>query len=131
MSRRTWTLPELRAVVAAVEAGQTWDEAAKPYGVTGHAARVRCAKQGLRPDLSKRPRREHPRADLVLQAIRCRNVDGLSWSLVAQAVGWPSSPEALRQAVYRYTARHGGKARQGRADTCRTKWGTLAHSAPR
>ena len=116
MTRRTWTRPELVAIAAQVEGGQTWDQAARPYGVSGHTARTLVRRQGIPCDLGKRSTPEHRRADLVLRAIALRNTEGTSWALTAARVGWPRTPQALRVAAVRYCARHGGSVRAGYPD---------------
>lgn len=126
MSRREWTYPELRDIVAEVEGGRTWDEAAAPYGVSGHTARTLVRRHNIPYDLSKRPTPEHKRADLVLRAIALRNTEELSWPIITDRVGWPGSPEGLRQAAVRYCRAHGHTLRRGYPDQRRTRSGTIS-----
>lgn len=130
MSRRTWTYPELRRAVAEVESGRTWPEVAADFGANLDTLRTVVRNHGLRPDLSKRPPKEHPEVSQVVRALALRNRERLSWSIIASRVGWTRKPQSLSRACHRHTARHGGKVYDGRPDTRRTKWGTVSTREP-
>lgn len=121
--RRTWTLPELRRCVAEYEGGDTWVTVGARRGLTGDAMRDTVTKRGIpyRSRLNRRNRAVPHEAEL-LEAIRIRNTEDLSWSLIAERVGWPLTVDALRLGCTRYVARKGGGVAQGRAGTVRSRW---------
>ncbi len=124
MSRKEWTKPELRRAAEMFAAGAKWADVGERFGVTGNAVRRTLHAHGMKPERS----RERPPVleDLVLRAIVHRNRTGESWSLTRDAVGYPSSPESLRQAVRRYTERYGGRVMQGSPAVRRTKHGVIS-----
>jgi len=130
VSRRTWTYPELRRVVAAIESGKTWPAVAAEVGANLDTLRTVVSNHGMRPDLSKRPPREHPAEAKVVRALALRNRERLSWPMIAERVEWGSKPQSLARACRRHIDRHGGKVHAGNPDTRRTKWGTVSTRAP-
>ena len=108
MSRRTWTYPELRRVVAAIESGRTWAEVAADYGRSASTLCELVQRHNVPYDLSKRPPTVYKRANLVRRAIVFRSTEGASWAATADHVGWPRSVAALRKAAQCYMRRHGG-----------------------
>ena len=100
--RRTWTLQELRAAASFFAAGETWEQVGSRYGVSGSCVRTLIRKNGICiPD--RKARRIAPdRAHKLFLAAAIRNTEGLSWSLVAERVGWEKSPQALYKAVKRH-----------------------------
>ena len=119
---RRWTYPDLRRAAAEVESGRTWPDVAADYGVSGATLRTCVRRYGLACDRSPRPAREHPEVRQVVRALALRNAERLSWSIIAERVGWARQPQSLARACQRHTARHGGDLYAGNPRVRRSKW---------
>lgn len=126
MSRRQWTKPQLRQAAEMFAAGARWDDVGARFGVTGNAVRRTLIAHGMKPERERH--RAPKREELILRAIAHRNRTGESWSMTRDAVGYPSSPESLRQAVRRYTQRYGGQVKQGFPCVRRTRHGVISRN---
>ena len=101
--RRVWTYKELREAADFFAAGETWKQVGSRYGVSGSCVRTLIRRHGI--TIPERTPRRLPtdRGDLLFRAASIRNIEGLSWSLVAERVGWGKSPQALYKAVQRHS----------------------------
>lgn len=129
MSRRNWTFPELYKAARDVESGKTWREVAADLGCNEHTLRSTLRAHGVEYDLGKRPKREHPQADKLREAIRIRNTEHLSWGLIAERVGWTLQRQSLQKACARHCRDHGWNVAKGMPRARRTKWGTVSVKA--
>jgi len=127
-ARRTWTLPELREAKAAFERGETWPSIGARYGVAPSTVRSQVTSQLGKPRRRNRP----PPCDeaTTLQAMRIRNTERLSWTLVRERVGYTGTAENLRIKCVRYSKRHKMQLFQGWPDVRLTKWDTEADRRP-
>ena len=119
--RRTWTFPELRSAKSRVEAGETWDQVAASFSVNTSTLRKQVYTHLGSLDLSKRPR-VFAREVMLLEAIRLRNTEKLSYGLIKERVGWDKQVVALRQAVKRYAAHHELELHMGKPAKRRCRW---------
>lgn len=100
--RRTWTRQELRDAAAAYAKGETWGAVGARYGVSGSCVRTLIRRYSI-PVPERVPYEPtSERAQLLYRAAALKNTEGLSWTLVAERVGWEKSPQALYVAVKRY-----------------------------
>lgn len=122
--QREWTITEIKRAKQRVEAGETWDEVSADMGVHTNTLRKQVYRVAGKLDLSKRQhlKKNRDREKLLLSAVALRNGERLSWSLIAERVGWSGDVEALRQAVRRYAKKHGLKLTLGLPAVRRTKW---------
>lgn len=119
MSRFEWTREECLKVVARVESGMSWNDAAPP-GVSGHAARQAVRKRGITWDLNKRPVL-HPDEALLHKALAIKRTEDVSWPIAAERVGWTKSAPALRRAAATLCRRIGAEHPQGHPGTRRKR----------
>jgi hypothetical protein len=119
--RHTWTFPELRSAKSRVEAGETWDQVAASFGVNTSTLRKQVYTHLGSLDLSKRPR-VFAREVMILEAIRLRNTEKLSYALIKDRIGWDKQVVALRQAVKRYAAHHELELHMGKPLKRRCRW---------
>jgi hypothetical protein len=71
-------------------------------------------RHGLRQERQcKVPRPSDRHVPVILQAIALRNRDAMSWSTIAEAVGWDQSWNYLRTLCVRYGVEHRSKVRTG------------------
>lgn len=125
MSRRTWTYPQLRDAAERFAAGESWESIGKSYGVAGNVVRCSVNQRGLKieRDESFRPKRKTDKDNqLYLKAIALRNTEGLSWSLIAERVGWKKRPHTLSRLCYRFVEEGGGKVARGFPKKRKSKW---------
>ena len=96
--RRQWTLQELRKARDLVESGKTWAEAGEILGANPCTLRHQVRKQGLRPDMSKRPKKPMKHEHLLQRAVSIRNTEHKSWGMIAMEIGWPlGEPRSAHQ----------------------------------
>jgi transposase-like protein len=126
VTRRRWTFPELYQAARDVESGKTWREVADALNCNEATLRSTLRAHGVEYDLRKRPPKEHPRADMLREAIRLRNTERLSWGLIARRIGWPHQPQSLKKAVSRHCEAHGWNYTKGMPEVRLTKWGTVS-----
>lgn len=122
--QREWTITEIKRAKQRVEGGETWDEVSADMGVHTNTLRKQVYRVVGKLDLSKRQhlKKNRDREKLLLSAVALRNGERLSWSLIAERVGWAGDVEALRQAVRRYAKKHNLKLMLGLPAVRRTKW---------
>lgn len=121
--RRTWTFPMLRSAKQRVEAGETWNQVADSMGVNTGTLRKQVYTQLGAVDLSKRPR-VFAREVMILEAIRLRNTEKLSYGIIKERIGWDKQVVSLRQAVKRYASHHGLDLHMGKPKKRRCRWGS-------
>lgn len=104
--RREWTYRELNEAADFFAAGETWKQVGSRYGVSGGCVRTLIRRHGITiPERTPRPPPSDRMHTLYLAAA-IRNTEGLSWSLIAERVGWEKSPQALYKAVQRRNLRY-------------------------
>lgn len=126
MTRRTWTLPELREARDAWVAGEAWPDVGARYGVSASTIRTQVVRHLGKPRRQRRP--PPPDEATLLEAIRIRNTERLSWSLIAQRVGYSRPGGTLHIVCTRYANRHKMTVYKGMPDARRTRWD--ARTAP-
>ncbi len=100
--RREWTYKELREAADFFAAGESWEQVGSRYGVSGSCVRTLIRRHGVTIPERNPYRISSDRAHVLFLAASIRNIEGLSWSLVAERVGWEKSPQALYKAVKRH-----------------------------
>ena len=113
----------LRSAKQRVEAGETWNQVADSMGVNTGTLRKQVYTQLGAVDLSKRPR-VFAREVMILEAIRLRNTEKLSYGIIKERIGWDKQVVSLRQAVKRYASHHGLDLHMGKPKKRRCRWGT-------
>ena len=67
----------------------TWTEVGEIMGAHPSTIMTLLRRQGMKPDITKRPLPEPKHADLLRKAIAIRNTEHKSWGIIAEEVGWP------------------------------------------
>lgn len=110
MTRRTWTLPEIREVRRRYAEGETWVQIGRDYGVSKSSARSAALTFGPTP---LRGGRTCVHEDKILAALALRNTECPSWAVIADRVGYPHKAGSLYSACYSYAKKHGLKLEKG------------------
>jgi hypothetical protein len=73
----------------ALAESMTWTEVGKVMGAHPSTIMTLLRRQGMNPDISKRPPPEPKHADLLRKAIAIRNTEHKSWGIIAEEIDWP------------------------------------------
>ncbi len=98
----------------ALAESMTWTEVGEVMGAHPSTIMTLLRRQGIRPDISKRPPPEPKHADLLRKAIAIRNTEQKSWGIIAEEIDWPLGASrsrhrrtSLRSSCARYCASFG------------------------
>lgn len=67
----------------------SWTEVGEIMGAHPSTIMTLLRRQGMKPDISKRPPPEPKHAALIRKAVAIRNTDHKSWGIIADEIGWP------------------------------------------
>ena len=105
--RNVWTLPRLREAAKRWGEGENWSQIGASHGVSGSCVRTLVARNGI--PLPKRKKKcNWGRNQTLFEAARLKNTECWSWPMIAEAIGWDKSPQALYKAVKRLESTKNG-----------------------
>lgn len=119
--QRTWTFPMLRRAKARIEAGESWADVAQDMDVNMSTLRKQVYVHLGKIDRSNCPKR-FKREAMLVEAIRLRNTEKMSYGMIKDAVGWPRTTCALQQSIRRYAAYHELEVFKGLPTKRRSRW---------
>ena len=73
----------------ALAESMTWTEVGVIMGAHPSTIMTLLRRQGMRPDITKRPPPEPRHADVLRKAIAIRNTEHKSWGIIAEEIDWP------------------------------------------
>ena len=95
----------LRRAKSRIEAGESWADVAQDMDVNMSTLRKQVYVHLGKIDRSNCPKR-FKREAMLVEAIRLRNTEKMSYGMIKDAVGWPRTTCALQQSIRRYAAFH-------------------------
>ena len=111
----------LRRAKARVEHGEKWKDVAEDMDVNVSTLRKQIHQHIGKIDRSNSPKR-FARESMLIEAIRLRNTERMSYPMVRDHVGWPRTTVALEQAIRRYAAHHEIEVYKGFPNKRRCRW---------
>jgi hypothetical protein len=101
----------------------TWTEVGEIMGAHPSTIMTLLRRQGMKPDITKRPPPEPKHADLLRKAIAIRNTEHKSWGIIAEEIDWPLGASrsrhrrtSLRSSCARYCETFGLRLWEGQPE---------------
>tara|TARA_R110000796_G_scaffold197077_2_gene313487 strand:+ start:2660 stop:3013 length:354 start_codon:yes stop_codon:yes gene_type:complete len=111
----------LRRAKGRVESGEKWKDVAEDMDVNVSTLRKQIHQHLGKIDRSDSPKR-FARESMLIDAIRLRNTERMSYPMIRDRVGWPRTTVALEQAIRRYAEHHKIAVYKGFPHKRRCRW---------
>jgi len=111
----------LRRAKTRVEHGEKWKDVAEDMDVNVSTLRKQIHQHLGKIDRSNSPKR-FLRESMLIEAIRLRNTELMSYPIIRDRVGWPRTTVALEQAIRRYASHHEIEVYKGFPNKRRCRW---------